>query len=268
MKRSTPPRQDFRDASRRAMRRARQRRCSCARSRLSAATRSSGSRRARRRRRAQGEARDKLAAALTEATAARNAAVRDATAWREKAPDEARFAALQACRRGCRRLQLQRPSEELAEPAPHRGRHRRRAEGRPRRRRRARALAELDRCLRRGRRARAATSQEEARAPCSFSPRAGGGRQRDARPLRQAGHRAARRPICNSCSRRRALVLRRRLAPQALQRAARRRNRAPRATARRSSSRVLVRLGFARLLAETGNAGAAHPRRRAGLCRR
>ncbi len=37
---------------------------------------------------------DKLAAALAEATASRNAAVRDATAWREAAPDETRFTAL------------------------------------------------------------------------------------------------------------------------------------------------------------------------------
>ena len=37
---------------------------------------------------------DKLVAALTEATSARNAAVRDAAAWREAAPDEARFGAL------------------------------------------------------------------------------------------------------------------------------------------------------------------------------
>jgi hypothetical protein len=37
---------------------------------------------------------DKLAAALVEATASRNAAVRDVTAWREAAPDETRFTAL------------------------------------------------------------------------------------------------------------------------------------------------------------------------------
>jgi uncharacterized protein YhaN len=37
---------------------------------------------------------DKLAAALVEVTASRNAAVRDLTAWRDAAPDEARFGAL------------------------------------------------------------------------------------------------------------------------------------------------------------------------------
>ena len=70
---------------------------------------------------ARSRAREEKLAAATEAQSALNAAVRDGTAWREKAPDDVRFAALKLAAEISRR-RVQAGERRTRQPAPHRSR--------------------------------------------------------------------------------------------------------------------------------------------------